>query len=133
MKKIITSTIISLIITFIFAEIFSIYDFGSIPTFRTILYLILLFSIFLFILLFIFNILIKIRRKEKIEVKDIIKGLLLLVSLILILIFVITLEVDWVHQYMNFSPFYVNVIIRILEFLLPAMLFIIFSVLLDKK
>ena len=50
-RNILIGTIISIIITFIFAEIFSIYHFGDIPTLLTSLYLMSLFSIFEYILL----------------------------------------------------------------------------------
>ena len=48
MKKsiILLISVITLIITFVFAEIFSIYHFGSVPTLLTTLYLIIIFSIF---------------------------------------------------------------------------------------
>ena len=47
MKKeiILISSIVMLILTFMFAEIFSIYYFGSVPTLLTTLYLISIFSI----------------------------------------------------------------------------------------
>ena len=50
-KSIILCLIIALIITFVFAEIFSLYHFGSVPTLLTLLYLISLFSIFSYLLL----------------------------------------------------------------------------------
>lgn len=48
MKKgiVIILTIITLVLTFIFAETFSIYHFGSVPTLLTSVYLISIFAIF---------------------------------------------------------------------------------------
>lgn len=133
MKKIILSVIISLIITFIFAEVFSIYHFGNIPTLLTSLYLISLFSIFEYILLTIIYIIKKIMNKQKIRGKEIIGRILLFIALIIILFFLIVLDIDWLNWYAYSSPFYINVIVRSIEFLLPSILLIVVSIVLIKK
>ena len=49
-RNILIGTIISFVLTFILAELFSIYHFGSIPTLLTLFYLIAIFSIFEYVL-----------------------------------------------------------------------------------
>ena len=133
MKKTIVSVIISLIITFIFVDIFSIYNFGDIPTLLTLFYLIAIFSIFEYSLLSIIYFTKKIIKKEKINRKQIVGRTLLLVALILILSFIIILDIDWINWYVNSSPFYINVIKRCFQFLLPSILFITIGIFLLKK
>ena len=74
MKKrtIIILSIIILVLTFIFAEIFSIYHFGNVPTLLTSLYLISIFAIFEYLSISITYIARKLIKKEKLETKKII-------------------------------------------------------------
>ena len=71
MKKrtIIILSIIILALTFIFAEIFSIYHFGNVPTLLTSLYLISIFAIFEYLSISITYIVRKLIKKEKLEAK----------------------------------------------------------------
>ena len=135
MKKysVLISTIISVIITFIFAEIFSLYHFGTIPTLLTTLYLITIFSIFEYILLFILFIVKKKKNKQKIKRKEIFGRILLFIALLLIFGFIVVLNIDWLHWYAYSSPFYINVIVRSLEFILPAIINIIVGIVLLKN
>jgi len=135
MKKgtIIILTIITLVLTFIFAEIFSIYHFGSVPTLLTSLYLISIFAIFEDLTISITYIVRKLIKKEKLEIKKIIGLILLLVVLLLILLFLVVVHVDYLHWYMYSSPFYINVIIRSIEFLLPSIVLIVIGILLMKN
>ena len=135
MKKysVLISTIISVIITFIFAEIFSLYHFGNIPTLLTTLYLITIFSMFEYILLFILFIVKKKKNKQKIKRKEIFGRILLFIALLLIFGFIIVLNIDWLHWYAYSSPFYINVIVRSLEFILPAIINIIVGIVLLKN
>lgn len=135
MKKysVLISTIISVIITFIFAEIFSLYHFGNIPTLLTTLYLITIFSIFEYILLFILFIVKKKKNKQKIKIKEIFGRILLFIALLLIFGFIVVLNIDWLHWYAYSSPFYINVIVRSLEFILPAIINIILGIVLLKN
>lgn len=135
MKKysVLISTIISVIITFIFAEIFSLYHFGNIPTLLTTFYLIAIFSIFEYILLFILFIVKKKKNKQKIKRKEIFGRILLFIALLLIFGFIIVLNIDWLHWYAYSSPFYINVIARSLEFILPAIINIIVGIVLLKN
>lgn len=134
MKKIILIlSITSLIITFIFAEIFSIYHFGSMPTLLTSLYLISIFSIFEYLLITITYVIRKIIKKEKIEVKKIIGLILLFAALLLILLFLIVINIDYLNWYVYSSPFYINVIARSIEFILPSIILIVISIILLRK
>lgn len=135
MKKslILLLSIIALLFTFIFANLFSIYHFGSSPTLLSSLYLISIFVIFDYLLIFITYIIKKLVKKEKLNSKKIIAYILLLVSLSLILSFVIITYIDYLTRYAPSKPFYLNVIKRIMEFLLPSMITLIISVLLLKR
>ena len=126
-------TIVSVIFTFIFAELFSIYHFGDIPTLLSTFYLVSIFSIFEYILLTISYIIIKLKQKNKIKIKEIFGRILLFLALILILLFGIVLEVDWLNWYVYSSPFYINIIVRILQFIIPALLLILISIVLIKN
>lgn len=132
-RNIFIGTIISIIITFIFAEIFSLYHFGDIPTLLTSLYLISLFSIFEYILLSLTYIIKKIISKEKISGKEIIGRILLFIALILILFFVIVIDIDWLNWYAYSTPFYINVIVKGIKYLIPAIVLIIVGICLLRK
>ena len=136
MKKTLTIigiTILSLVLTFFFTEIMSIYHFGTLPTLLTTLYLISMFSIIEYLLLSIYYIVKKLIKKEKLNKKIIISLVLIFISLLLILGYVLILDIDYLHWYMYSSPFYLNVIVRSLEFLLPTIILIIISIILIKK
>ncbi len=135
MKKrtILLLSIISVILTFVIADIFSVYSFGTVPTVLTSLYLISLFGILEYIFIsggYIFN---KIYNKEKIFVKKIVGLILLFVALMLIFLYLVVVNVDYLHWYMYSSPFYLNVIIRSVEFLLPSLILVGISIFLFKK
>jgi hypothetical protein len=135
MKKriILILSIISFILTFVIADIFSIYSFGTVPTLLTSLYLLSLFGILEYIFIsgsYIFN---KIYNKEKIFIKKIIGLILLFIALMLIFLFLIVVNVDYLHWYMYSSPFYINVLVRCVEFLVPALILIIISIVLFRK
>ena len=132
-RNILIGSIISIIITFIFAEIFSLYHFGSVPTLLTTLYLISIFLMFEYLLISTTYVIRKLIKKEKLEIKKIIGIILLFVALLLVLLFLIVVNVDYLHWYMYSSPFYLNVIVRSVEFLLPAIVLILISILLIKN
>ena len=135
MKKslILLLSIIALLFTFILSNLFSIYHLGSTPTLLTSLYLITIFVIFDYLLIFITYIIKKLVKKEKLNSKKIIAYILLLVSLSLILSFVISTYIDYLTRYEPTKPFYLNVIKRIIEFLLPSIITFIISVILLKR
>jgi len=134
MKKgiIIILSIITLVLTFIFAQIFSIYHFGSVPTLLTALYLISIFVIFEYLSISMTYIVRKLIKKEKLEIKTIIGLILLFVALLLVLLYLIVLDVDYLHWYMNSEPFYLNVIVRSVEFILPSIVLIVIGIFLMK-
>lgn len=135
MKKrtILLLSIISVILTFVIADLFSIYSFGTVPTVLTSLYLFSLFGILEYIFIsssYIFN---KIYNKEKIFIKKIIGLILLFIALMLLFLYLVVVNVDYLHWYMYSSPFYINVIIRSVEFLLPSLILIGISIFLFRK
>ena len=132
-RVIIIISIISLIFTFVLAELFSVYQFGSVPTLLTSLYLISIFAIMEYLFISITYIVKKISKKQKIGVKKIIGLLLLFIALLLILLFLIVVDIDWLNWYLYSSPFYINVIMRSIEMLLPAIILIGISILLIKN
>ena len=135
MKKrtIIILSIIILVLTFIFAEILSIYHFGNVPTLLTSLYLISIFAIFEYLSISITYIVRRLIKKEKLETKKIIGLILLFVALLLILLYLVVLDIDSLHWYMNSAPFYLNVIVRSAEFLLPSIMLIVIGINLIKR
>lgn len=131
--RLVIISIISLILTFVFAELLSLYHFGSIPTLLTSLYLMSMFAIIEYLFISMTYIIKKIVKKQKISVKKIIGLLLLFIALLLILSFLIVVDIDWLNWYVYSSPFYINVIIRSVEFLLPSIILIVISIVLMKK
>ena len=131
--RLVIISIISLILTFVFAELLSLYHFGSIPTLLTSLYLISMFAIIEYLFISITYIIKKIVKKQKIGVKKIIGLFLLFIALLFILSFLIVVDIDLLNWYVYSSPFYINVIIRSVEFLLPAIILIVISIVLMKK
>lgn len=132
-RVIIIISIISLIFTFVLAELFSVYQFGSVPTLLTSLYLISIFAIMEYLFISITYIVKKISKKQKIGVKKIIGLLLLFIALLLIVLFLIVVDIDWLNWYLYSSPFYINVIMRSIEMLLPSIILIGISILLIKN
>ena len=135
MKKIniLIGTVISLILTFVFTELFSIYHFGDVPTLLTFFYLITIFSVFEYVILILIHIINKLIKKEKIRVKEILGRILLFISLLLVLFLGIVLEVDWLNWYAYSSPFYINVIVKMIKYLLPATILLIIGIKLIRK
>ena len=135
MKKvsIMILSIIVLILTLVFAELFNIYNFGSVPTLLTSLYLISIFAIFEYLVISITYVIRNLSKKKKIGIKKIIGLMLLLIALLLILIFVIVIDIDWLNWYAYQTPFYINVIIKSIKYLLPSIILIVVSIKLLKN
>lgn len=125
--------IISLAITMFFSKIFSIYSFENLPTITTLFYMIAMFFIVSYIILLIVYIVGKKIKKEKIGTRKIIGMILFFISLMLVLGLVIILDVDYLNWYNNSTPFYVDVIVRCLEFLLPSILISVLGFYLSKN
>lgn len=132
-RNILIGTITSLILTFILAELFSIYHFGDIPTLLTLFYLIAIFSIFEYVILTLICIINKLIKKEKISGKEILGRILIFISILLVLFLGIVLEFDWLNWYAYSAPFYINVIVKMIKYLLPATLLLIVGIRLIKK
>lgn len=132
MKYLICS-LIALVLTFFLGEILSIYSFGTIPTVLTSLYLISMFLILDYFLICGIYIISKLVKKEKIGIKKIIDLILIFIFLILVLYYIIVLNIDYLHWYVNSSPFYFNVIFRGIEILLPGIIMLIIGILLIRK
>ena len=132
-NNILIGTIVSMVITLILAEMFSIYHFGSIPTLLTTLYLMSIFLIFEYLSIAIIYVIRKKIKKEKLDIRMIIGLILLFIAIFLVLLFLIIIDIDYLHWYMYSSPFYLNVIVRSIEFLFPAIVLIIISILMIKN
>lgn len=132
MKYLICS-LIALVLTFFLGEILSIYSFGTIPTLLTSLYLISMFLILDYLLICGVYIISKLVKKEKIGIKKIIGIILIFIFLILVLYYIIVLNIDYLHWYVNSSPFYFNVIFRGIEILLPGIIMFIIGIFLIRK
>ena len=132
MKYLICS-LIALVLTFFLGEILSIYSFGTIPTLLTSLYLISMFLILDYLLICGVYIISKLVKKEKIGIKKIIGLILIFIFLILVLYYIIVLNIDYLHWYVNSSPFYFDVIFRGIEILLPGIIMFIIGVFLIRK
>ena len=132
MKYLICS-LIALVLTFFLGEILSIYSFGTIPTVLTSLYLISMFLILDYLLICGVYIISKLVRKEKIGIKKIIGLILIFIFLILVLYYIIVLNIDYLHWYVNSSPFYFDVIFRGIEILLPGIIMFIIGIFLIRK
>ena len=75
----------------------------------------------------------KLVKKEKIAIKKIIGLILIFIFLILVLYYIIVLNIDYLHWYVNSSPFYFDVIFRGIEILLPGIILFIIGILLIRK
>lgn len=138
MKKLfstIGSVIISLIITFILAELFSLYHFGSVPTTSTIINLISLFSIFEYLILSISFIINKKKNKQTISHNDIFSMILFFLSLLLFLYFLFATNIDWLNYYSrgNSAPFYLTIIGNGIKILIPSIILLILGIVILKK
>ena len=131
---VIGTIILSLLIVFLFAKVFSLYHFGDAPTITSIFYLITSFFIIEYIFLSVIYEIYKKVKREKIWVKKIISLLLFLISLLLLFGFVFILNFDWIAYYSYVPcPFYLSIIKRSLEFLLPSFLLVVVGFFILRK
>lgn len=133
MKKIILSVIVSMLMTFVFAAMFSLYSFGAFPTLLIFLYLISIFSIIEYVILFVFFIIERKKVRKNLGIREISGGIFIFIALVLILVCFIVLKIDYLNWYMYSSPFYVAVIERSVEFILPAIVSFVLGLRLLKK
>ena len=132
-KTFLILSLIALISTFIFAAMFCIYHFDRIPSPLTILSLVSIFLTFEYFFLLLSYLVTKFVQKKKIRLSQIIGLILPIISIVLILLFSIALNYDYLIWYAYSTPFYINVLVRSFEFLLPAVIIIIISLLLIKN
>ena len=135
MKKslILILSFISILITFFLGKVFSIYSFGSVPRLLTIIYLLVIFGFIEYFFIVGAFVIKKILNKEKLGIKKIFGLILLIFFLILLFLYLIILDIDYLNWYMYSTPFYINVVVRSLEFLLPAIGCFVGSIYLLKK
>ena len=128
-KLIIILSIMSFILTLIIGFILSLLKFNIFNY----LYLLLIFSIFEYISLVLYYGFSKIKNKEKIKLKKIFGLGLIFLCLLLFLLCVIALDIDYLNWYMYSSPFYLNIIVRCVEFGLLGIISLIIGIILIKK
>ena len=125
--------ILSLLFTFLLSNFIGLYNFGTVPTTLTIIYLISIFSIieYLFIIIsYLAN-----KKRKKLSLKKIISFFMFFISLVLILFFIFVTNVDWLNFYSSgdSAPFYITIIKNSFIFLVPSLIFIIIGIILFKK
>ena len=133
MKKVFT-VIVSLILTFILAELLSLYHFGTVPTPLTIVYLVSLFCIFTYLIFsadFIIN---KKKNHQPISHKNIFSMILFFLSLLLVLYFILATNIDWLNYSRgNSAPFYLTIITNAIKVLIPSAILFVSGICISKK
>ena len=135
MKKVINLLLclFSLILTFMISNILSIYHFESNPTALTMAYLIIIYFMITYLSLSVSYIVNRLIKREKIGYKKILGLISMFIGLLLVCLLIVIINFDYIKWYAYSSPFYLNVIIRCLEFLIPSLIFIIIGVVLLKR
>ncbi len=67
------------------------------------------------------------------KIKKVIGVVLFCLAVILVGYFALVLNMDWLNWYANSAPFYIDVILRGIEFLLPAIICIVVGIILINK
>lgn len=138
MKRFLTivgSTIVSLILTFVLAELLSLYHFGTVPTTLTIIYLVSLFCIFEYLILAVKFIINKKKDHQTISHKNIFSMILFLLSLLLVLYFIFATNIDWLNYYSrgDSAPFYLTIIANGIKILMPSIISFLLGIFVSKK
>ena len=138
MKRILTivgSTIVSLILTFVLAEVLSLYHFGTVPTILTIIYLVSLFCIFEYLILTVKFIINKKKNHQTISHKNIFSMILFFISLLLVLYFIFATNIDWLNYYSkgDSAPFYLTIITNGIKILIPSVISFVLGIFISKK
>lgn len=138
MKRVLTiveSIIVSLILTFVLAELLSLYHFGTLPTVLTIIYLISLFCIFEYLILLANFIVNKKKKHQTISHRNIFSMILFFLSLLLVLYFIFTTNIDWLNYYSrgDSAPFYLIIIVNGIKILIPSVISFILGIFISKK
>lgn len=138
MKRILTiveSIIVSLILTFVLAELLSLYHFGTVPTTLTTIYLVSLFCIFEYLIFsvnFIFN---KKKNHQPISHRNIFSMILFFLSLLLVLYFIFATNIDWLNYYSrgDSAPFYLTIVTNGIKILIPSVISFVLGIFISKK
>lgn len=138
MKRFLTivgSTIVSLILTFVLAELLSLYHFGTVPTILTIIYLVSLFCIFEYLILTVKFIINKKKNHQTISHKNIFSMILFFISLLLVLYFIFATNIDWLNYYSkgDSAPFYLTIITNGIKILIPSVISFVLGIFTSKK
>lgn len=138
MKRFLTivgSTIVSLILTFVLAELLSLYHFGTVPTILTIIYLVSLFCIFEYLILTVKFIINKKKNHQTISYKNIFSMILFFISLLLVLYFIFATNIDWLNYYSkgDSAPFYLTIITNGIKILIPSVISFVLGIFISKK
>ena len=138
MKRFLTivgSTIVSLILTFVLAELLSLYNFGTVPTILTIIYLVSLFCIFEYLILTVKFIINKKKNHQTISHKNIFSMILFFISLLLVLYFIFATNIDWLNYYSkgDSAPFYLTIITNGIKILIPSVISFVLGIFISKK
>lgn len=138
MKRFLTivgSTIVSLILTFVLAELLSLYHFGTVPTILTIIYLVSLFCIFEYLILTVKFIINKKKNHQTISHKNIFSMVLFFISLLLVLYFIFATNIDWLNYYSkgDSAPFYLTIITNGIKILIPSVISFVLGIFISKK
>ena len=138
MKRFLTivgSTRVSLILTFVLAELLSLYHFGTVPTILTIIYLVSLFCIFEYLILTVKFIINKKKNHQTISHKNIFSMILFFISLLLVLYFIFATNIDWLNYYSkgDSAPFYLTIITNGIKILIPSVISFVLGIFISKK
>lgn len=138
MKRFLTivgSTIVSLILTFVLAELLSLYHFGTVPTTLTIIYLVSLFCIFEYLILAVKFIINKKKDHQTISHKNIFSMILFFLSFLLVLYFIFATNIDWLNYYsrVDSTPFYLTIITNGIKILIPSIISFLLGIFVSKK
>lgn len=138
MKRFLTivgSTIVSLILTFVLAELLSLYHFGTVPTILTIIYLVSLFCIVEYLILTVKFIINKKKNHQTISHKNIFSMILFFISLLLVLYFIFATNIDWLNYYSkgDSAPFYLTIITNGIKILIPSVISFVLGIFISKK
>ncbi len=132
-KFIILCLVIAFLFTLLFSYVFSIFSFNSFITIRTLLYMVSIFSILSYINIAIYYLVSKKIKKEKISLLKITSMVLFLIAILIVIFLIIGLEIDYLNWYSNSSPFYIHMILKSIEYLVPAIFMVVVGIFLIKN
>lgn len=132
-KFIILCFVIAFLFTLLFSYVFSIYSFNSSINIRTLFYMGSIFSVLSYVNIALYYLISKKIKKEKISLLKVTSMVLFLIAILLVIFLIIGLEIDYLNWYSNSSPFYIHVILRSIEYLVPAIFMVFIGIFLIKN